>query len=274
VQKGSRLLAGRTTIEIMDRDALWRDVLDVLRAGPSLPSRRARDSQKREAAEVRSRSAWQRVAWAIEGLQALLLLRDELREREHQVARELRDDGGLHRAPPQLLDELALRQTQVREVLVAFLSQAKVLLDLLAQAVAAALGNPGGFAEKHGSLGVRLDEFALARGVAKPPDDLVERARELDGHVADVRNDVLVHPKLSGQYARQFVYPRGSDLEISTLFPNEEREPSHIAIAEVDAGLEAYTRDLAQWVASVLDTATPLGETHSPESPAHGESSA
>lgn len=134
----------------MDRDALWRDVLDVLRAGPSLPSRRARDNQKREAAEVRNRTAWQRVAWAIEGLQALLLLRDELRERDHQLEREIEDAGGLHRAPPQLLDELVLRRTQVREVLIAFLSQGKVLLDLLAQAVAAALGNPGGFREKIG----------------------------------------------------------------------------------------------------------------------------
>lgn len=185
----------------------------------------------------------------------------------------MEDAGGLHRAPPQLFDELALRRTQVREVLIAFLSQGKLLLDLLAQAVAATLGNPGRFAEKHGLLGVRLDEFARALVVATPPDELVERARELDRRVADVRDDVLVHPK-SQATTRQFVYPRGNDLEVSTLFPNEEQEPSHIPITEVDAGLDDYTRDLARWVASVLKTASPPGEIRASKRRADDESSA
>jgi hypothetical protein len=289
------LLAGKTTIDIVDRDERWRDVLNLHRAGSSLPARRARDHAKGEAAEVRNRTAWQRVAWAIDGLHALLVLRDELLDREHELWRDMQNAGGLHHAPPQLFDELALRTTQVREVLVAFVSQGKVLLDLLAQAVAAALGNPGGFQEKHGSLGKRLDGFARALGVAAPPDELVERARDLDRDVADVRDDLLVHPKLSGDYARQFVHPRGGDLEISTLFPNEEeeedeeeeeeeeeaspmsiaeQEASLIAIAKVDSALDAYTRDVVRWVASVLNATSPLGDTPSSNSSGGGESSA
>jgi len=259
----------------MDRDERWKDVLDLHRAGEGLPARRARDPAKREAAEVRNRTAWARVVWAIDGLHALVLLRDELLERQHELNRDIQNAGGVHRAPPQLLEELGLRTTQVREVLVAFISQGKVLLDLLAKAVAVALGNPGGFQEKHGFLGVRLDEFARDLGVAAPPEELVQRSRELDRDVADLRDDLIVHPKLSGDYARQYVHARGGDLEISTLFPKyeieasdtsiAEMEASHVSIAKLDSALDSYTRDVVRWVTSVLGAATPpgVGDTRS-----------
>lgn len=259
----------------MDRDARWTDVVDLHRAGSSLPARQARDPAKGQAAEIRNRTSTQRVLWAIDGLHALLLLRDELLERKQKLSRDIEYAGGLHRAPPQLLEQMSLRTTQLREVLVAFVSQGKVLLDILAQAVAAALGNPGGSREKHGSLGVRLDEFARALGVAIPPDELVERARELNRNVADIRDDLLVHPKLSGDYARQFVHLRAGDLEISTLFPNEERTSRVlISIAKVDSALDAYTSDVLRWVASVLTAATHVSDTRSSDSSGGGKSSA
>jgi len=141
-------------------------------------------------------------------------------------------------------------------VLIAFLSQGKVLLDLLAEAVAVALGNPGGYKEKHGSLGVRLDEFARALGLAAPSDELVGRARELDRRIADVRDDLIVHPRLQGTHRRKFLHPSGDNLTIATLFPELEQEPSVISIADLDGELEAYTRGLARWVSSVLAAAT------------------
>ena len=241
----------------IDRDGLWNEVLEVLRAGPSLPSRRASTEARTEAAEIRNRTAWQRVVWAIDGLHALLLLRAELHERGSALTREIEEAGGLPAAPVELLDELALRQTQVREVLAAFLSQGKVLLDLLSQAVVAALGEPRSFRPTHGSFGVKLDEAANVLGVAPPGDDLVERARELDRRVADVRDDLIVHPRLAGEHRRAYVHPAGDDLVIGTLFPDEDTadEASIIHIGALDRELEAYTRDLARWVVSVLAAA-------------------
>ena len=67
-----------------------KDVLDLHRAGEGLPARRARDPAKREAAEVRNRTAWARVVWAIDGLHALVLLRDELLERQHELTATFR----------------------------------------------------------------------------------------------------------------------------------------------------------------------------------------
>lgn len=197
------------------------------------------------------------MVWAVDGLQALLLLRDELRELVNQRQKELREAGGLLKAPNEFLDELARREIQVREVLIAFLSQGKVLLDLLSMGVAAALGNPGGFAEKHGSrgVGVRLAEYALTLGVAAPEHELVERARDLDRRIADVRDDLIVHPRLEGEHARKFLLPRGKDLWIEKLFPEDDEGGSAIPIDELDAELEAYTRELVRWVASVLAAA-------------------
>jgi hypothetical protein len=171
----------------------------------------------------------------------------------------VRQAGGLTNAPPTLLDQGSLRTTQVREVLIAFLSQGKVLLDLLAQGVASALGNPRGFKEKHGGLGVHLDEFARAGGVAAPPAEVVNGAQELDLRVADARDDLLVHPKLSGDFARQFVHPRGGDLEIGTLWPSgDEQEAQFIDIDGMDAA-EAYTREVVRWVASILGSPNTAG---------------
>jgi hypothetical protein len=118
---------------------------------------------------------------------------------------------------------MSLRVTQIREVLAAFLSQGKVLLDLLSQAVAAALGNPGGFKEKHGSrgIGVRLDEFASALTVTAPGHDLVQRARDLDRRLADVRDDLIVHPK-----GRSYLYVWDKDPTIETLFPDPDPDPN------------------------------------------------
>ena len=104
---------GIFSVAFMDRDGCRGDILDLHRAGESLPARRARDSAKGEAAEVRNRTAWTRVAWAIDGLDALLLLRDELLERSRELNRDLQDAGGLDRAPAELLDEQALRTTHL-----------------------------------------------------------------------------------------------------------------------------------------------------------------
>jgi hypothetical protein len=73
-------------IERVDSDALARELLGMQKAGPSLPSRQARDNEKAEAAEVRNRTAWQRVMWAIDGLQGLLLLRNEFQEMTVQLS--------------------------------------------------------------------------------------------------------------------------------------------------------------------------------------------
>lgn len=141
------------------------------------------------------------------------------------------------------------------ETLAAFRIEAQ---HLLAQAVATALRSQGGFQEKHGSLGKRLDEFAAAAGVTSPPSQHVERAHDLDRRIADVRDDVIVHPKLSGEHARKFVSQRGSDLEIRTLFPADiEVEPPVIAIDELDVELNAYVRELTSWLASALHSTSP-----------------
>ena len=78
-------------------------------AGPSLPARQARDNAKAEDAAIRHRTAWQRVAWAVGGLSALLVLRDELREYQRDLQRDLRNAGGLVQSSPELLAQLALR---------------------------------------------------------------------------------------------------------------------------------------------------------------------
>lgn len=188
----------------------------------------------------------------------MLALREELQQHIWDANQKIRDAGGLLSVSPEDTEELRLRDLQLREVLIAFLSQGKVFLDLLAQAVATALGSQGGFQEKHGSLGKRLDEFAAAAGVTSPPSQLVERAHDLDRRIADVRDDVIVHPKLSGEHARKFVSQRGSDLEIRTLFPADiEVEPPVIAIDELDVKLNAYVRELTSWLASALRSTSP-----------------
>jgi hypothetical protein len=237
----------------MDKVAIWEEILEARKTAPSLPARRARDLSKAESAEVRSDTAWHRVMTAISGLRALLILRDELRSRERELFQEIREHG-FDEAPVELFEAASLRQTQRREVLIAYLSQGKVLLDLLAQAVAETLGNPGRFKAKHGNLGVRLDEFAAQLGVGAPSADLVDSARRLDQRIADLRDDVIVHPKLTGEHARKYLMADGDNLSIHVLFPDgdDQRAGEVIPVAELDAELEAYTRDLVRWVASVL----------------------
>lgn len=72
-----------------------------------------------------------------------------------------------------------------------------------------------------------------------------------------MRDYVLAHPKFEGEYERAFVYLKGNDLEIATLFPDDlDKEAPIISIDGLDNELEAYTRDLARWVASTLQAAT------------------
>ena len=232
------------------------DVLEVLKAGP--PLRRSEDPERIEAAAVRHRVSWQRVLWAILDLSALLELRAELANSRRSISDDIRAHG-LASAPNELLAELSARVDQTRAVLRAFIFEGKVLLDLLSKAVVDTLGAARGFGEKHDNLATRLDRYADTLGVARPPAAIVERARDLEERLANVRDYILVHPKMENTqgYARAYVHPHGSNLQIGTLFPDDEEEEARtIDIDELASGLEVYARDLMLWVASVVSAAS------------------
>jgi len=233
----------------MNRRALRIAVLTVLGSGPCLPAQRARDSKKAKAAEEANQVAWFRVALALDGLYVLLRLRDELRDDISSLFgqfKELDADSRL-----EIFEKIDLRNTQLREVMSAFVSQGKVLLDLLSRAVAATLSNPGGFQQKHGGLGIRLSEYAAALGVTAPPHELAGLALRLDEELADVRDDVLTHPK-----GRVWVNPKGPELEVYEWFPPEEGLPDPSALIAIDklaADIEAYVGSLTDWLVVALN---------------------
>jgi hypothetical protein len=194
---------------------------------------------------------------ALLDLCALLEIRAELAVGQRALSAEIRSLG-FHDAPDELFAFLAARVDQTRAVLRAFIFEGKVTLDLLSKAVIETIGPARGFGEKHDDVGTRLDSYADAMQVAQPPIDLVERARELEERVANVRDYVLVHPKMEGGYARAFVHPIGSNLEINQLYPDGEGENDDLPTIDIDElanQLALYARGLMGWVASVVRAA-------------------
>ncbi len=151
------------------------------------------------------------------------------------------------------IERLTVRHEQLREVLIAYISKAKVLLDLLSSAMAAALGSRG-FADKHGGrngLGMHLDEYAASLGVPAPDESVVSLARALDARLDLVRDKLATHPRRDGRFARAWLEagPAGN-LEIRK-FGEPVPDPT-IEIDALDDDLATYTRAVALWVASSM----------------------
>jgi hypothetical protein len=219
----------------------------------------ARDEEKRDQAAMRSATAWTFVQWKLIEIDALQQLleeaRVELREiNERNFARALSPGQRTQSAD----DRRMTLWTRRRALAAATLSDSKILLDLISQAIGETFRPVKGFELKHGGsrgIGMNLAAYSRSVGIEPPPTSVVDLARVLDEELEMWRDKLVTHRKVTGEHGRKFFEIRGDLLEVNQLFPDFDEEAQfpisnrrRLRLSELDERLDRYTSEIADWL--------------------------